>query len=162
MSKPVPKKNCHETLPDFGQQAAMKTLSDLRTEYGWFTFPEREEMAATVERIDQRLQRAMPAADLAGFKGRLVRAARLDLAGYALSDGEGYRRRVRSFDELPRAELAFVESWLLQADLREELARLGWLPQPTPERIARLLKEDPDIPLGTRHKLLERYMPRDA
>ena len=140
----------------------MKSLNDLRTEYGWFTFPEREELAATIERVNRPIKRLMPAADLAGFKGRLIRAARLDLAGYALSDGEGYRRRVRSFYELPRAELAFVESWLLQADLREELARLGWLPQPTPERIARLLKEDPDIPLRTRDKLLERYMPRDA
>lgn len=140
----------------------MKSLNDLRAQHGWFTFPEREELAATIERIDERLKRLMPTSDLAGFKGRLVRAARLDLAGYALSDGEGYRRRVRSFDELPRAELAFVESWMLQADLREELARLGWLPQPTPERIARLLKEDPDIPLRTRDKLLERYMPRDT
>jgi hypothetical protein len=140
----------------------MKSLNDLRTEYGWFTFPEREELAATIERINRPIKPLMPTADLAGFKGRLIRAARLDLAGYALSDGEGYRRRVRSFYELPRAELAFVESWLLQADLREELARLGWLPQPTPERIARLLKEDPDIPLGTRDKLLERYIPRDA
>jgi len=52
-----------------------------------------------------------------------------------------------------------VESWTLQADLRVELARLGWLPEPTPERIARLLKEDPDIPLRTRDKLLERYLP---
>jgi hypothetical protein len=140
----------------------MKSLNDLRTEYGWFTFPEREELAATINRIDQKIKRLMPTADLVGFKGRLIRAARLDLAGYALSDGEGYRRRVRSFYELPRAELAFVESWLLQVDLKEELTRLGWLPQPTPERIARLLKEDPDIPLGTRDKLLERYMPCDA
>jgi hypothetical protein len=140
----------------------MKSLHDLRAEHGWFTFPEREELASAIERIDGRLKRLMPESDLAGFRGRLVRAARLDLAGYALSDGEGYRRRVRSFDELPRAELAWVESWLLQADLREELARLGWLPQPTPERIARLLKEDPDIPLRTRDKLLERYMPRDT
>lgn len=140
----------------------MKSLNDLRAQHGWFTFPEREELAATVERIDQRLKRLMPTSDLAGFKDRLIRAARLDLAGYALSDGDGYRRRVRSFDELPRAELAWVESWLAQANLSEELARLGWLPQPTPERIARLLKEDPDIPLRTRDKLMERYMPRDA
>ena len=140
----------------------MKSLTDLRAEHGWFTFPEREELRVAIDRIDQRIKRLMPESDLAGFKGRLVRAARLDLAGYALSDGDGYRRRVRSFDELPRAELAFVESWLLQADLREELCRLGWLPQPTPERIARLLKEDPDIPLRTRDKLLERYIPRDT
>lgn len=140
----------------------MKSLNDLRAQHGWFTFPEREELAATIERIDERLKRLMPTSDLAGFKDRLIRAARLDLAGYALSDGDGYRRRVRSFYELPRAELAFVESWLLQADLREELARLGWLPQPTPERIARLLKEDPDIPLRTRDKLLERYVSHDA
>ncbi|MBE2234216.1 MAG: hypothetical protein IAE85_12050 [Anaerolinea sp.] len=140
----------------------MKSLNDLRAQHGWFTFPEREELAATIERIDERLKRLMPTSDLAGFKDRLIRAARLDLAGYALSDGDGYRRRVRSFYELPRAELAFVESWMLQADLSEELARLGWLPQPTPERIARLLKEDPDIPLRTRDKLLERYMPRDT
>ena len=140
----------------------MKSLNDLRAQHGWFTFPEAEELRVAIDRIDQRIKRLMPTADLAGFKDRLIRAARLDLAGYALSDGDGYRRRVRSFDELPRAELAFVESWLLQADLREELARLGWLPQPTPERIARLLKEDPEIPLRTRDKLLERYMPRDA
>lgn len=140
----------------------MKSLNDLRAQHGWFTFPEDEELHVAIDRINQRIKRLMPSSDLAGFKDRLVRAARLDLAGYALSDGEGYRRRVRSFDELPRAELAFVESWLLQADLREELARLGWLPQPTPERIARLLKEDPDIPLRTRDKLMERYLPRDT
>jgi hypothetical protein len=46
----------------------MKTLNDLRAEYGWFIFPEREELAATIERIDKRLQRLMPAADLAGFR----------------------------------------------------------------------------------------------
>jgi hypothetical protein len=140
----------------------MKSLNDLRAQHGWFTFPEAEELHVAIDRIDERIKRLMPAADLAGFKGLLIRAARLDLAGYALSDGEGYRRRVRSFYELPRAELAFVESWMLQADLKAELARLGWLPQPTPERIARLLKEDPDIPLRTRDKLLERYMPRDT
>lgn len=140
----------------------MKSLNDLRAQHGWFTFPEREELAATIERINQRLKRLMPTSDLAGFKDRLIRAARLDLAGCALSDGDGYRRRVRSFDELPRAELAWVESWLAQANLSEELARLGWLPQPTPERIARLLKEDPDIPLRTRDKLMERYIPRDV
>jgi len=140
----------------------MKSLNDLRAQHGWFTFPEAEELRVAIDRIDERIKRLMPAADLAGFKGRLVRAARLDLAGYALSAGDGYRRRVRSFDELPRAELAFVESWMLQTDLREELCRLGWLPQPAPERIARLLKEDPDIPLRTRDKLLERYVSHAA
>lgn len=140
----------------------MKSLHDLRNDCGWFTFPEREELAAAIERIDRRLRRAMPESDLAGFRGRLIRAARLDLAGYALSDGEGYRRKVRSFGELPRADLAYVEAWCCQADLRAELARLGWLPEPTPQRIARLLKEDPDIPLRTRAKLLERYLPHDA
>jgi hypothetical protein len=136
----------------------MKTLSDLRAEYGWFTFPEREERAATIERIDEHIKRLIPAADLAGFKDRLVRAARLDLAGYALSDGEGYRRRVRSFAELTLAELAWVEAWTLQANLTIELARQGWWPEPTAKRVARLLKEDPDIPLRTREKLMERYM----
>ena len=140
----------------------MKSLNDLRAQHGWFTFPEPEELRVAIDRIDQRIKRLMPESDLAGFRGRLVRAARLDLAGYALSDGDGYRRRIRSFDELPRPELAYVESWTLQADLRQELARLGWLPRPTPERIARLLKEDPDIPLRTRDKLMERYIPRDA
>ncbi len=136
----------------------MKTLSDLRTEYGWFIFPEREELAATIERIDRRLKRLLPAADLAGFKGRLIRAARLDLAGYALSAGDGYRRRVRSFADLTRAELAWVEAWTLQANLTIELARQGWWPEPTAKRVARLLKEDPDMPLRTRDKLMERYM----
>jgi len=136
----------------------MKTLNDLRAQHGWFTFPEPEELRVLIEHIDQRLQRAMPAADLAGFKGRLIRAARLDLAGYALSAGEGYRRRVRSFDELTRAELAWVEAWTLQANLTIELARQDWWPEPTAKRVARLLKEDPDIPLRTRDKLMERYM----
>ncbi len=140
----------------------MKTLNDLRAEHGPFIFPEQEELAATIERIDRRLKRLMPAADLAGFKGRLVRAARLDLAGYALSAGDGYRRRVRSFADLTRAELAWVEAWTLQADLKQELSRLGWLPAPTETRVARLLKEDPDIPLRTRDKLLERYLPHAA
>jgi len=122
----------------------MKSLNDLRAEHGWFIFPEPEELRVAIDRIDRRIKRLMP---------------ENDLAGYALSDGEGYRRRVRSFDELLRPELVYVESWTLQADLRVELARLGWLPEPTPERIARLLKEDPDIPLRTRDKLLERYLP---
>lgn len=139
----------------------MKSLNDLRAQHGWFTFPEPEELSVAIDRINERLKRLMPTSDLAGFKDRLIRAARLDLAGFALSDGDGYRRRVRSFAELPRAELAWIESWLAQANLSEELARLGWLPQPTPERIARLLKEDIDIPLRTRDNLMERYVSHD-
>lgn len=140
----------------------MKTLNDLRVEHGSFTFPEREELAATIERIDRRLRGVMPANDLAGFKGRMVRAARLDLAGAALSDGDGYRRRVRSFGDLSRAELAWVEAWTLQANLPAELARLGWLPTPTETRVTRLLQEDLDLPPRTRAKLSERYLPHAA
>lgn len=140
----------------------MKSLNDLRAQHGWFIFPEPEELRVAIEHIDQRLKRMMPTADLAGFKGHLIRAARLDLAGRALSAGEGYRRRVRSFAELTRPELAYIESWTLQADLPQELARLGWLPSPSPQRISRLLREDPDIPLRTRDKLMERYLPHGA
>lgn len=137
----------------------MKSLNDMRAEYGWFSFPEPEQVHAAISRIEYRIGRALPALTERGVKGRLLRAARLDLAGQALSQGDGYRRRVRSFGELTQPELVYVEAWLAQADLKQELAGLGWLPGPTPRRITQLLKEDAEIPPRTRERLLARYIP---
>jgi len=133
----------------------MKSLPDLRAQHGWFTFPEPEELYVAVTRINRLLAAALDDLPLAGCKAWLVRAARLDLAGRALSAGEGYARQVESFKDLTRAELDFVAAWIEGCDLRAELALLGWLPAPTARRIARLLAEEEAIPERTRARLVE-------
>lgn len=136
----------------------MKTLNDLRADSGWFAYPEAPEMHAAVDRVDAAVAAAFSAAAIDGFKGHLVQAARKDLAGQALTAGDGYTRRVRSFAELTRAELQYVEAWLAGHDLSAELRQLGWLPAPSPRRIARLLQEEGDIPPRTRQRLVERFV----
>lgn len=136
----------------------MKSLADFRNEHGWFTYPLVDEMHATVARIDAAVEMAFDGLDIEGFRTRIVQAARKDLAGLALSDAEGYVRKVQTFTDLTRAELAYVEAWITGADLPAELRRLDWLPQPKPQRIVRLLKEDRDIPPRTRQRLMERYI----
>ena len=136
----------------------MKSLNDPRTEHGWFTYPMPDEWHAVVTRIDTIVEVAFEGLEIEGFKERFVRAARKDLAARALTAGDGYERRVHSFGDLTRAELLYVEAWLAGADPHLELKRLGWLPSPSPKRIAQLLKEDRDIPARTRQKLMERYM----
>lgn len=137
----------------------MQSLIDLRDKLGWFEFPDAPEMHVAVERLDRRVRSVLPA--VPGFTGRLARAARLDLASKALTEGDGYGRRVRSFHDLPRAELAYVEAWVGQADLAAELTQLGWLPQPSPQRILRLLQEDSDLPVRTRDRLIKAYIVHD-
>ena len=82
-----------------------------------------------------------------------------DIASQALSEGDGYQRKVTSFNDLTRAELIYIMHWLEQTDLIDELKAQGWLPQPKPERILRLLVED-DQRLGprTKAKLTEKYL----
>lgn len=111
-----------------------------------------------MRRIDAAVEAALSSLALDGLKERLVQAARKDLAGRALSAGEGYTRRVDTFRDLTRAELDFVEAWIGGVDLPAELRRLAWLPAPAAQRIVRLLQEDPDIPLRTRQKLIERFI----
>ena len=111
-----------------------------------------------MRRIDAAVEAALGGLVLDGLKERFIQAARKDLAGRALSAGEGYTRRVDTFRDLTRAELDFVEAWIDGSNLPAELERLAWLPTPAPQRIVRLLQEDPDIPLRTRQKLIERYI----
>lgn len=136
----------------------MKSLDDFRTDYGWFVYPAADELHSAIARIDARVEQAFAGLDVEGFRTRIVQAARKDLAGQALSDAEGYARKVPTFVDLTRAELAYVEAWIAGADLPAELARLAWLPQPTPQRIVRLLKDDRDIPVRTRQRLIERFV----
>lgn len=136
----------------------MKSLDDFRNDYGWFVYPAADELHSAVARIDAAVEMALDSLDLEGFRTRIVQAARKDLAGLALSSAEGYARKVPTFADLTRAELVYVEAWTLGADLATELARLSWLPAPTTQRIVRLLKEDRDIPVRTRQKLIERFV----
>ena len=117
-----------------------------------------EDLHAAVRRIDATVETALAGLTLDGLKERFIQAARKDLAGRALSAGEGYTRRVDTFRDLTRAELDFVEAWIGGVDLPAELRRLAWLPAPAPQRIVRLLQEDPDIPLRPRQKLIERFI----
>ena len=136
------------------------TLDDLRQEHGEFTFPVRDEYATAIPSLDHQIGDVMEAyVDLWGWKNHATRAARLDIASKALSEGDGYQRKVTSFNDLTRAELIYIMHWLEQTDLVAELKTQGWLPQPKPERILRLLVED-DQRLGprTKAKLTEKYL----
>lgn len=136
------------------------TLDDLRHEYGEFTFPVRDEYATAIPPLDHRIEDALDGyVDLGGWKSHAVRAARLDIASQALSEGDGYGRKVTSFLDLTRAELIYILHWLEQVDVVAELKTQGWLPQPKPERILRLLVEDEErIGPRTRAKLTERFL----
>ena len=117
-------------------------------------------MHAAIARIDALVEQAFDGLDVEGFRTRFVQAARKDLAGQALSDAEGYARKVQTFTDLTRAELAYVETWIADADLPAELARLSWLPAPTPQRIVRLLKETPKskLPPSTVAALIQQFL----
>lgn len=136
------------------------TLDDLREEHGEFAFPVRDEYATAIPSVDHQIGDALDAyLDLWGWKSHAIRAARLDIASQALSEGDGYARKVASFRDLTRAELIYIMHWLEQIDLVGELKAQGWLPRPTPERILRLLVED-DERMGSRTKarLAELYL----
>ena len=117
-------------------------------------------MHAAIARIDALVEQAFDGLEAEGFMTRFVQAARKDLAGQALSDAEGYARKVQTFTDLTRAELAYVEAWINSADLSTELTRLAWLPQPASQRIVRLLKETPKskLPPSTVEALMQHFL----
>ena len=117
-------------------------------------------MHAAIARIDALVEQAFDGLDVEGFRTRFVQAARKDLAGQALSDAEGYARKVQTFTDLTRAELAYVEAWIASVDLPAELTRLTWLPAPAPQRIVRLLKETPKskLPPSTVEALMQQFI----
>ena len=113
-----------------------------------------------IARIDALVEQAFDGLDVEGFRTRFVQATRKDLAGQALSDAEGYARKVQTFTDLTRAELAYVEAWTNSADLSTELTRLAWLPQPASQRIVRFLKETPKskLPPSTVEALMQHFL----
>ena len=117
-------------------------------------------MHAAIARIDALVEQAFDGLEAEGFMTRFVQAARKDLAGQALSDAEGYARKVPTFTDLTRAELAYVEAWINSVDLPAELTRLTWLPAPAPQRIVRLLKETPKskLPPSTVATLIQQFL----
>lgn len=144
----------------------MKSINDFRREHGEFTVPDDMELAAIVQRIETPIANALRAIDAHGLKSTLIPAARMDLASQALSEAEGFPRRVESFKDLSRAELYYFEDWLAGVNIDREMKAKGWLPSdghpagPDPRRILRLLREDPEIAPRTRSKLLERFVPQ--
>ena len=91
-------------------------------------------MHAAIARIDALVEQAFDGLDVKGFRTRFVQAARKDLAGQALSDAEGYARKVQTFTDLTRAELAYVEAWIASVDLPAELTRLSLIHISEPTR----------------------------
>ncbi len=144
----------------------MKSINDFRREHGEFTIPDDMELAAIVQRVEAPIEDAFRAIDARGLKSTIIPAARMDLAAQALSEAEGFPRRVESFRDLSRAELIYIEAWLTNVDVKIELKGKGWLPDdghptgPDPRRILKLLREDPEIAPRTRSKLIERYIPQ--
>lgn len=138
----------------------MKTLGQLRTELGEFQYPLAEELWPIVEQINLMVDKVLRSerADTKGFHGRAVKAARHDLAGFALSVADEYPRKVKTFRDLTLPELEFVVGWVAGCRIVDVLKFYGWLPQPEPYRIRQLLDEDPDIPPRTRKRLQKRFL----
>lgn len=136
----------------------MKSLQDFRMESGEFTFPEREEMVAVLDRIEAAVQAAQ-SVDTHGVKGLLTRTARLDLASQALTEAEGFTRVVRSFKDLTRAELNYVEAWVGSTGTKQALQKIGWTAEgaPKPKRVIQMIKTG-EVPDSTSSKLIERFI----
>ena len=136
----------------------MKSLQDFRNDNGEFTFPEREEMVAALDRIEAAVQ-AIQTIDTTGVKDRLTRTARLDLASLALTQGEGFTRKVDSFKDLTRAELNYIEAWVSSTGVRQALLNAGWTAEgaPKPKRVIQMIKTG-EVPDSTSSKLIERFI----
>ena len=136
----------------------MKSLQDFRNDNGEFTFPEREEMVAALDRIEAAVQ-AIQTIDTTGVKDRLTRTARLDLASLALTEGEGYTRVVHSFKDLTRAELNYVEAWISSTGAKQALQKAGWTAEgaPKPKRIIQMIEAD-EMPRNTSLKIIKRFI----
>lgn len=118
-------------------------IKAMRRMYGEFTYPELEEMIMVVQAVEEAILE--PAIlcflDTRGVKGLILKQARYDLASRALTQADGYTRKVRTFNDLTRAELLYVRSWIEQCDITAELAEAGWIPVPTTDRLKRLVAE---------------------
>jgi hypothetical protein len=118
-------------------------IKAMRKMYGEFTYPEPEELAVIVQAVQSNiLERAvLYYLDTRGVKGLIADEARYDLASRALTQADGFQRKVRTFKDLTRAELLYVRWWIEQCDITAELAEAGWIPRPTMERLKRLIAE---------------------
>lgn len=117
-------------------------IKAIRQQYGEFTYPEPEELIMVVQAVEEVILPAISSfLDTRGVKGLFVDQARYDLASRALTQADGYTRKVRTFKDLTRAELLYVRWWIEQADITAELAEAGWIPVPTIARLKRLVAE---------------------
>ena len=118
-------------------------IKAMRKMYGEFVYPELEEMIMVVQSVETVLLPAMTRfLDTRGVKGLFVKQARHDLASRALSQADGYTRKVRTFSDLTRAELLYVRWWIeKECDITAELVEAGWIPFPTTDRLKRLVAE---------------------
>jgi len=118
-------------------------LKAMRKMYGEFTYPELEELIMVVQAVEDAILE--PAIlcflDVSGVKGLITDQARYDLASRALTQADGFTRKVRSFNDLTRAELLYVRWWIEQCDITAELGAAGWIPVPTMDRLKRLVAE---------------------
>ena len=118
-------------------------LKAMRKMYGEFTYPELEEKIMVVQAVEEEiLERAILCfLDTRGVKGLITKQARYDLASRALTQADGFTRRVHTFSDLTRAELLYVRWWIENSDITAELAEAGWIPVPTMDRLKRLVAE---------------------
>jgi hypothetical protein len=118
-------------------------IKAMRRMYGEFTYPEREELAVVVQAVEEAILE--PAIlcylDTRGVKGLITDQARYDLASRALTQADGFTRKVHTFKDLTRPELLYVRWWIEQCDITAELAEAGWIPVPTMARLKRLVAE---------------------
>jgi hypothetical protein len=114
----------------------------MRRMYGEFTYPEPEELIMVVQAVEEVILPAISSfLNTRGVKGLFVDQARYDLASRALTQADGFTRKVRTFKDLTRAELLYVRWWIEQCDIIAELAEAGWIPLPTMDRLRRLVAE---------------------
>jgi hypothetical protein len=117
-------------------------IKAMRRMYGEFTYPEQEEMIMVVQAIEEVVLPAISSfLDTRGVKGLFVDQARYDLASRALTQADGFQRKVHTFKDLTRAELLYCRHWIRQCDITAELAESGWIPVPTMDRLRRLVAE---------------------
>ncbi len=117
-------------------------IKAMRRMYGEFVYPELEEMIMVVQAVEAVLLPAITRfLDTRGVKGLFIKQIRHDLASRALTQADGYTRKVRTFNELTRAELLYVRWWIEQADITAELVEAGWIPFPTMDRLKCIVAE---------------------
>jgi hypothetical protein len=118
-------------------------IKAMRRMYGEFVYPELEEMIMVVQAVEAVLLPAITRfLDTRGVKGLFIKQIRHDLASRALTQADGYTRKVRTFNDLTRAELLYVRWWIeKECDITAELVEAGWIPFPTMDRLKCIVAE---------------------